>query len=203
MSKKRPPPKKVPFDLPAMTRELRQLALEGSGGEPDAPLLAAQLCDGLRDARLRVPSASEWAQATVSFTAETWKRLAVLVRLFRETDCGAAVARCLQEQPLDPLAAFAGFSVREAQLLTVELLLKSPFRVEELARKWIHVLGGVVQGEAEPESHARLERLDFGDVLKNLNAADRDRAARVKKLKELEEKRLKEQQEAYQRSGRE
>jgi hypothetical protein len=82
-------------------------------------------------------------------------------------------------------------------------LLKSPFRVEELARKWLHVLGAAVKGEAEADGRARLLRLDFGDVLKNLDAADRDRAARLKKVKELEERRLKEEQEAYQRSGRE
>ena len=48
-----------------------------------------------------------------------------------------------------------------------------------------------------------MERLDFGGVLKNLEAADRDREARVQKMKEIEAERLKEQQEAYARQGRE
>jgi hypothetical protein len=48
-----------------------------------------------------------------------------------------------------------------------------------------------------------MERLDFGGVLSNLKKADADRASRMKNLKELEEKRLKEEQEAYARAGRE
>jgi len=203
MSKHSPPRAKVDFDLAALTEEIHQLALEISGQEPDAPLVAARLCDGLRDAKAMAPSSSAWAQATENFQSDTWQRLTILVRLFRETSAGAAVARCLRERALEPLDVFALFCNREAKLLTLDLLLKSPFRVEELARKWIHVLQGSVSGEAEEDSHARLLRLDFGDVLKSLDAADRDRAVRVKKLKELEAKRLKEQQEAYQRSGRE
>jgi hypothetical protein len=203
MSRKSPPRASFAFDLALLTADIRQLALEISGEEPDPALVAARLCDGLRDAGASVPSSADWAQATSDFSADTWQRLTILVRLFCDTGAGAVVSRCLKERAVPPLDAFCGFCGREAKLLTLELLLKSPFRVEELARKWIYVLTGAVSGEAEKDSRARLERLDFGDVLKNLDAADRDRAARVRKLKELEERRLKEQQEAYQRSGRE
>ena len=75
--------------------------------------------------------------------------------------------------------------------------------IEELARNWIHALGGTVEGESPKESKKQMERLDFGGVLKNLEAADKDRAERLQKIKEIEAKRLQEQQDAYARQGRE
>jgi hypothetical protein len=102
--------------------------------------------------------------------------------------------------------AFFVFAARDAQLLSLELLLKSPFRIEELARKWVRALGGAFSGENAEDSDARVKRIDFGGVLKNLEAAEKDRVARQEKLKAMEAERLakeREAQEAYQRAGRE
>jgi hypothetical protein len=127
----------------------------------------------------------------------------VLVEVFRGGAARAQICACLAQDPERLQAAFTRFCVREAKLLTLELLLKSPFRLEELARKWVRSLGGAIAGEEEKESTARLARLDFGDVLKNLEAAEKDRETRLARLKEIEAKRLREEQEAYQRAGRE
>lgn len=191
------------FKLPPLFDEVRAAAMELNGQEIDAALVAARLVDGLRDAQLPVPAASEWHERTGALVADEWARVEILTRLLREGSQAAEVAAALREDPKRIMSAFPEFCSGEARLLTLELLLKSPFRVEELVRKWIRALGGRIDGENEKESRERLERLDFGGVLNNLKAADADREVRMKKLKELEAKRLKEQQEAYARQSRE
>lgn len=191
------------FDLGALCEHLRLAAHDLSDREPDPPLVGARLLDGARDLDLAVPPSREWSEWVKALDRHGWLRLDVLVRVFRETPSGDAVGTCLRADSARLRSAFPELCQREAKLLTVELLLKSPFRVEELARKWVHALGGTIAGETAKESAQRMERLDFGDVLKNLKAADADREKRMKKLKEIEAKRLKEQQEAYQRAGRE
>ncbi len=195
--------KTAPFPLPALLEELRLAALDLGAQEPDPPLTAARFADGLRDAGLPAPSANEWRQQTGDFDDEAWHRLEILTRAFRESTVAPLVVARLKAEPKRATAAFPTFCMREAQLLTRELLLKSPFRVEELARKWVFALGGEIAGESPSDSQRKMERLDFGGVLSNLKKADADRASRMKKLKELEEKRLKEEQEAYARAGRE
>jgi hypothetical protein len=191
----------VSFDLAALTEQIRLATLDIAGREPDPALLAARLMDGFDDAKLARPTADQWKAATKEFDKEAWNRMAILVRLFRDTALKDPITQALAGKP--GADTFAGFCSGMARLLTVELLQKSPFRVEELARKWAHALGASIQGESAGESKQKMERLDFGGVLKNLQAADADRAARVKKLQEIEARRLKEQQEAYERAGRE
>lgn len=191
----------VDFDLNVLTEQIRLATLDLAGRQTDPALLAARLFDGLDDAGIPRPPATEWAKVTNGFDAEAWNRMAILVRLFRDTPLKDGIATSIAAK--SALETFGGFCSGLSQLLTIELLQKSPFRVEELARKWVHALDGTIAGETPAESRQRMERLDFGGVLKNLQAADADRAARVKKLQEIEAKRLKEQQEAYERSGRE
>lgn len=191
----------VEFDLTELTEQIRLATLDLAGRETDPQLLAARLFDGLDDAKLPRPPAADWAKNTKGFDKEAWARMAILVRLFRETPLREPIVKSIVAS--NATDVFGGFCSGLSQLLTVELLQKSPFRVEELARKWVHALGGSIKGESAAESRQRMERLDFGGVLKNLQAADADRAARVKKLQEIEAKRLKEQQEAYERAGRE
>jgi len=169
----------------------------------DIPLTTARLFDGLRDASVAVAPLATWDEHTRELDESAWQRLEILTRLLRESASRDRIHQLLAASNERALKVFPGFCRRDAQLLTLELLLKSPFRIEELARKWIAALGGTITGETVKESTARLERIDFGGVLKNLAAADKDREERMKKLKELEEKRLREQQEAYQRAGRE
>lgn len=191
----------VNFDLAALTEQIRLATMDLAGRDPDPALLAARLSDGLDDAKLPRPDVAEWGRITKGFDKEAWNRMAILVRVFRETPLRDPIVQALAGKP--GADAFAGFCSGLSQLLTLELLQKSPFRVEELARKWAHALGAGIAGETPAESRKKMERLDFGGVLKNLQAADADRATRVKKLQEIEAKRLKEQQEAYDRAGRE
>ena len=196
----------VIFDLAALTEEIRLATLDLQGRKADRDLIAARLMDGLDDAGLAKPSPEDWKKQAQPLDDEGWNRMAILVRLFRETGLRDSIVQALGAKGGGAAAVndvFAAFAAGMARLLTAELLQKSPFRVEELARKWVHVLGAGIAGESAQESRQRMERLDFGGVLKNLQAADADRAARMKKLQEIEAKRLKEQQEAYERAGRE
>ena len=191
----------VAFPLERLTSEIRLAALDL--GETEPALAAARLMDGLRDAGLPVPPLPTWAEAARELDRDAWQRVEVLTHLLRERELGPLVARALARDPARAWRVVPGFATREARLLTVELLVKSPFRVEELARKWVHALGGTIEGESPDESRRRMERLDFGGVLKSLEDAGRDREERMRKLQEIEAKRLKEQQEAYARQSRE
>ena len=194
----------VSFDLAVLTEQIRLASLDLLGRDPDADLVSARLMDGFDDAKLARPTAAEWKKATKDLDKDAWRRMTILVRLFRESPLKDAVLAAVAARgPAGPIEAFPAFAAGLSRLLSLELLQKSPFRVEELARKWVHVLGGTIAGETASESKQRMERLDFGGVLKNLQAADADRANRMKKLQEIEAKRLKEQQEAYERAGRE
>ncbi len=191
----------VAFRLERLTSEIRLAALDL--GETEPALAAARLMDGLRDAGLPVPPLPAWAEAARELDRDAWQRVEVLTHLLRHGELGPLVARALARDPARAWSVVPAFATREARLLTVELLLKSPFRVEELARKWVHALGGTIEGERPDESRRRMERLDFGGVLKSLEEAGRDREERMRRLQEIEAKRLKEQQEAYARQSRE
>ena len=153
--------------------------------------------DGFRDAGLPTASSADWNQLTSGFDEESWKRLELLTRLFRETAHSAAARACLAPAPARAKPRSRRSACARRSSSRSSSCSKSPFRVEELARKWIAALGGSVAGETAEESASRMERLDFGGVLRNLRAADEDRAARMKKLQEIEARRLAEQQEAY------
>lgn len=199
----------VAFELPALWDQLKLAALEVStivvpkDGSWDRELTGARFVDGLRDAGAMIPSVEAWEKMTDGFSLEAWQRLEVLVRVFRHPAFAPRIGGLLKEDSHRIGRAFPLFCVREAQLLTIELLLKSTFRLEELARKWVAALGATIAGEEANESRQKMERLDFGGVLKSLQAADADRSTRMKKLKEIEAARLKAQQEAYERAGRE
>lgn len=192
--------------VPDLTEEVRVISLEIHGLPLDRDLVVARLFDGWRDAGLPVPALATFATDLVDFDLEAWQRLDLLSRLLRESsqarDLLEAIGAPKRRHAAGRAACFDRFCVREARLLTIELLSRAPFRAEEFVRKWIHVAGGSVAGETPTVSAQRLARLDFGDVLKSLEAARRDNELRIQKLRELEQKR-KEAQEAYDRAGRE
>lgn len=190
------------FELPVVCEELRVQALGFRAATPERVLVGARLFDTLRDARSPLPPVSAWESESAGLDVEGLRRLAVLVEAARVSALRVAVASCLKVSTT-PLGAFTELAREESRLLTVELVATSPFRTEELARKWIRRLGGRVEGESPAESEKELERLDFGGVLGNLKKAEAEREARMKKLREAEEKRRKEQEEAYARMGRE
>ena len=194
---------KTRLPLTPLCDQLRAGALALSEQEVEPALVGARLMDGLRDRAVPLPAPEKWREESGALIAEEWARIEVLVRVLRESELGESIAACLREDAQRVIRAFPEFAARDAKLLTLDVMLKSTFRIEEFARKWVAALGAGIEGESDKDSDARSERLDFGGVLKNLKAADTDRASRQKTLKEIEAKRLKEEQEAYARAGRE
>jgi hypothetical protein len=62
---------------------------------------------------------------------------------------------------------------RTSPLLTLDVLGRSPLRVEEFARRLLAGLGLAVRGEAARASRERLERLDYGRLLAEAERARR------------------------------
>jgi hypothetical protein len=193
--------------VPELTEEVRVLSLELAGLPSDCDLVVARLFDGWRDAGLNVPALATFRDDIGDFDAESWRRLDLLSRRLREGSQAEAMRRAVAAPKVRTASGrancFDRFCVREARLLTADLMSKAPFRAEEFVRKWIHVAGASVANETAAAAAQRLARLDFGDVLKSLDAARRDNDARIKRLKELDEARRKAEQEAYERAGRE
>jgi hypothetical protein len=197
----------IPLRVPELAEEVRVLALELKGLDVDRELAVARLFDGWRDAGLHVPALATFRDELADFDDEAWRRLDLLSRLLRESSQAAELRRVIAAPKVRTAAGrsacFDRFCVREARLLTAELMSKAPFRSEEFVRKWVHVSGAAVAGETPAASAQRLARLDFGNVLKSLEEARRDNEVRIARLKALEEQRRKEAQEAYDRAGRE
>jgi len=190
------------FTIAEVSEELRIQAVGTRGATVDMELTGARLFDTLRDAERPMPRPDEWEGEARSLDAEGQRRLSILVEASRATRLAPVVRSCLRGAP-DAFAAYTVLAREESRLLTVELLATSPFRTEEFARKWVRRLRGTIRGETEAESDKQLERLDFGGVLGNLKKAEAQREERMKKLRDAEERRKKEEAEAYARMGRE
>jgi hypothetical protein len=76
---------------------------------------------------------------------------------------------------------------RTTPLLTLDVLGRSPLRVEELARRLLAGLGLAVRGETARASRERLERLDYGRLLAEAERAREAAADRVEKLEKLQD----------------
>ena len=146
---------KPSFALAPFCEQVRLAALDLSGQKADAALVGARLMDGLRDRQVPLPATEDWRQKSGALVVDEWARVEILVRLLRGTEFGPANATSLLARPARVLSAFPEFVSQAAPLLTIDLLLKSPFRVEEFARKWIHELGGSIEGERPSRPQGR------------------------------------------------
>jgi len=82
--------------------------------------------------------------------------------------------------------SFVGVA-RTTPLLTLDVLGRSPLRVEELARRLLAGLGLAVRGETAKTSRERLERLDYGRLLAEAERAREAAADRMEKLHKLQD----------------
>jgi hypothetical protein len=198
-------------DVPRLTAILSETLREG---EPDADLEFARLCDAFRAMDVDPPPFDRWSKPKAGTpspeAAEKLKRemeekdrvrLRLLVASLQERNLWEVIRQRALEWgagrvATDLFVAFAMWS----DLLTPELLLKSAFRVEEFARKWVDAVGASVAGEKLADSEKRLRNLDYGKVLENLEKAQKAREEHRKRLEEIERKRA---QEEYERTQRE
>jgi hypothetical protein len=191
------------LDLAPLQALLADAAARRAGREVEPDLVRARLADGCRDAaltpllpeefdaltaRLDAEGSVRLALLTARLDAEGWVRLALLVDALDLKEVRGALAALAAVRPLVALveAAFVGLA-RETPLLTPELLRQSPLRGEELARRFIAVLGADVRGESRQASRQRLARLDYGRLLVEAEQARLAAAGRVEQLRKLQE----------------
>jgi hypothetical protein len=159
-----------------------------SGRSPDPPLVRARLADGCRDAGLDPPTPEELDARVAGLLHEDWNRLGTLAFALDLPDMRAALAALAVSRPVLELLN-AGFVevVRRTPLLTLELLGRSPLRVEELARRLLADLGAGVGGESPRTSQERLERLDYERLLAEAERAREEAASRLEELHRLQD----------------
>ncbi|MBI3099239.1 MAG: hypothetical protein HYY93_13515 [Planctomycetes bacterium] len=205
--------------LPRLSGILVEAARGIEGREPDPELVFARLCDAFRSMPAEPVDDAVWKQAAagraagpppseevaealkIAITKAGWRRLHLLVESLQDPAIHELVRLRTAERDPDRTAVllFLAFA-NGTELLTIDLLLKSPFRVEEFARKWVAAIGGTVAEEPEKRSAQRLRNLDYGEVLGNLQKAQKQREEHHKRLAEIERQR---KQEEYERSTRE
>lgn len=103
-------------------------------------------------------------------------------------DVRAALPELAKVRPPADLLALGFVGVAwTTPLLTLELLARSPLRVEELARRLLAGLGLAVRGESARASRERLERLDYGRLLAEAERAREAAAERMEHLHKLQD----------------
>lgn len=122
--------------------------------------------------------------------AEALKRLHVLVETLRDPAVGEVLRQRCLELGTGKVAVFllVGFAAW-AKYLMAGLLLKTPFRMEEFARKWTDAIGARVHGESPDESLRRLKEMDSGHAVGDLEEARRRRNDFVRRTEEGERRR--------------
>lgn len=181
--------------VPQLQTALTSLVPHHRDRAPSLDLTRARLADGLRDQHI--------SPALPEFVAAHWQRLddegrrrvAVVVDAVRVVPVpfNAAGGRHGDVIVDGVFATAAGTG-----LLTLELLSRSPLRVEELTRWLLHHLKIPVTGETPEQSRDRLAHLDYARLLKE---ADTAKAAAEKRLAELQ-KRKEEQEKSMRGRGK-
>jgi len=188
-----------PLDWPSVVlpRLIERLGKELSDLEekpPAAEHLYSWFCGALRPLDLEGPDREFWGLTCRGRTPapppspdvaailkkpldeEALKRLGLLIVSIGDPVVGEIVRqRCVDRGTnlvaAAPFVAFAGWG----EAMKVSLLLGSPSRLEEFARKWVAALGARIDGESEKESVKRLKDLDLGGAI---GALERARLAR-------------------------
>jgi hypothetical protein len=179
----------VEIELPGVQDRLAEAVprLEGKEVEPD--LMRAQLADHYRDLAVEPLLPSEFDALTAGMDDESWRRLALAIDALAVDEVRRALPKLLDGDGVrgQVEAAFVGLA-RGTPLLTLELLRQSALRVEEFARHFVARLGASVLGETPAQSRARLERLDYTQLLAEAERAKVSAADRMAYLKKLQEK---------------
>lgn len=202
----------VSANLPRLVDILRAAARDVESAAADQDLVFARLCDALRHldcdppgeetwlsacrgvSRFRAPSDEVAAAARRILQLDDWRRLHLLVESLREPGISELVRRRCRDWPGEKVAVWLFLTfARWADRLTIALLLESPFRIEEFARKWVDALGGRVEGESVQKSEEQLRRLDYGKVLDNLKKAKEARDAHAERVRAAMQKKMAEE----------
>ena len=172
---------KVSVPLESLLRSVGAgaLRLRPEGAAP--ALVRARLADGYRDAGL-LPASSK---AFAGLDPAGWERLALLLWAREEIVPHLKVLAGSMSVDAHVAAAFVR-PATERSLLTRQVLVMSPARVEELTRAWLAALQVGVEGETPKASALRLAQLDYGALLARVEQAKLSAEERMKYLEELQ-----------------
>lgn len=160
-----------------------------AGKAPDPELVRARLADGLRDTGLVPPLPEVFDGQTADLLEPAWQRLALLVSALDVPELRAVLpVLCSGGRSPDELVGqgFVGVA-RSTSLLTLELLRQASVRVEEFTRRFLAGLGVSVRGEPEERSRQRLEQLDYGRLLEQVEQAKLSAEERLEVLRRIQD----------------
>lgn len=182
-----PPVASIDVDalLEGMASQLFEVIHEGA--DPD--VTRARIADLYRDLGIEPMDPLEFEAHAAGLDAAAWIRVATLAGAVEDDEAlgEALVALHPGGSAAEQVkSAFLNLA-RETPLLTLELLLSSPLRLEELARRFIAALGATVDGEEPEESWAALVRLDYGRLLAEVDRAKLSAEQRMEYLRKLQE----------------
>jgi len=165
---------------------------EVAGSPPELLLIRAQLADAYRAMEVEPmdPAAFDALAARLDEGAQS--RLGLLALVVRRGTLRKELKALLALHGQDAAAQVRGGFVNVAYmtpLLALDLMQKSPLRLEELTRRWLSQLGAGVKGETEEISRAALDRLDYGRLLAEAERARQAAEERMEQLKKLQEQR--------------
>jgi hypothetical protein len=178
----------VAIDLASLEAALADAVprLEGRAVEP--ALVRARLADGYRDGQVEPLPPTAFDARTAGLDAEAWRRLALAVSAVDLPPIRTALPKLLGEAGVARQVEEAFIGLAQATpLLMMELLRQSRLRVEEFARHFLARLGAEVVGETRQQSHERLERLDYGQLLAEADRARLSAEERLEHLRKLQD----------------
>lgn len=151
-------------------------------------LLRARVADGCRSVGKAPLDAVVWEGLVASYDAEALKRMWIANELARDEAVAGHVAALFPGEDSRGFVAGALCGTVEATgPVTMELLVESPLRIEEFVRHFIARLGAGVEGETLESSQARLEGLDYRNLLQEAERARESAEERMEYLRKLQE----------------
>jgi hypothetical protein len=168
------------FDIAAIKREL-----QSAPPSADLPWAVgvAIVSDTFRLAGLAPPGSKTWEQ-----WRRKWPRAGELVvelaRVLAASSLRAETVRALGSSHPTPKLALEGF-LEATSPLTAEMVRDNPFRQEEFVRHWIAGCRGEIAGETASQQQARLDLLDYRQVLSEYKKAETARKAEAQRRAQL------------------
>lgn len=151
-------------------------------------LLRSRVADGCRLVGKAPLEAAVWERLTSSYDADALARLWIVNELARDATVQVHIPTLFPDTDAGPYVSTALCGTVEATgPLTMELLVESPLRIEEFVRHFLARLGAGVEGETVQAAQARLERLDYRNLLAEAERARESAEERMEVLRKLQE----------------
>ncbi|MDB4932412.1 MAG: hypothetical protein JWM10_4896 [Myxococcaceae bacterium] len=178
---------RIEVALPVAVSALGAAVPAFEGRDVDAALLRARLADLCRDAGTEPMDPAAFDAGARELPPEGWRRLGVITAALDRVELRAAVGAAAKRRGAGEVVGALVLTARQRARLDLEVLRKSPFRVEELTRAALAGAWVGVVGESREQSRLALERLDYDRLLAEAERARLAAEDRMKALKKAQE----------------